>query len=262
MRSSGCCVSSSPPHGFCCTHWKRQENLTTTAEHFLRVVRNGELSQKHNRIHLNFILACFFFFTSFLLTSFTHTHTNQDSQGEGLVPAGVERRTDGSGLLFGFILWIWDEFEFDIWIWQTVWIHGNQIPGLSHWKTLMWHRENKCVCVSDLSWFLGWCHFTMNQRCTKMNQSESELTFKSLRIQLMNGWIEGCWLVDGKIGEWVDGYIDITNVFRSSYHICCKQVLPNQTHSQIYSKLTVWNNTNGKHNTGGRLEKKPRNSEE
>lgn len=45
------------------------------------------------------------------------THRLGDSQGEGLVPAGVERWTDGPGLLFGLILWVWYEFEFNIRVW-------------------------------------------------------------------------------------------------------------------------------------------------
>lgn len=39
-----------------------------------------------------------------------------DSQGEGLVPAGVERRTDGPGLLFGLIFGVGGDLEFDIWV--------------------------------------------------------------------------------------------------------------------------------------------------
>lgn len=37
-----------------------------------------------------------------------------DLQAEGLVPAGVERGADGPGLLFGLILWVGDELEFNI----------------------------------------------------------------------------------------------------------------------------------------------------
>lgn len=39
---------------------------------------------------------------------------SSDSQGEGLVPAGVEGRTDGPGLLFGLIFGVGGDFEFDV----------------------------------------------------------------------------------------------------------------------------------------------------
>lgn len=38
----------------------------------------------------------------------------EDSQGERLVPAGVERGTDGPGLLFGLVLGVRGELELDV----------------------------------------------------------------------------------------------------------------------------------------------------
>lgn len=40
--------------------------------------------------------------------------TGLDSQGEGLIPAGVEGGTDGPGLLFGLILWVGGELELNV----------------------------------------------------------------------------------------------------------------------------------------------------
>lgn len=38
----------------------------------------------------------------------------EDSQGERLVPAGVEGGTDGPGLLFGLVLGVGGELELDV----------------------------------------------------------------------------------------------------------------------------------------------------
>lgn len=45
---------------------------------------------------------------------YTTVDTHRDSQGEGLVPAGVEGGADGPGLLFGLILWVGGELEFNV----------------------------------------------------------------------------------------------------------------------------------------------------
>ena len=54
-------------------------------------------------------------FYSIFFDTTVDTHRDLfDSQGEGLVPAGVERGADGPGLLFGLVLWVGDELEFNI----------------------------------------------------------------------------------------------------------------------------------------------------
>lgn len=56
----------------------------------------------------------------------------EDSQGERLVPAGVEGGADGPGLLFGLVPGVWGELELDIRVWKSIWIHGDQVPGFTH----------------------------------------------------------------------------------------------------------------------------------
>lgn len=61
----------------------------------------------NNYINLNYIYK--------VLVNVKHAQdTTVDSQGEGLVPAGVEGGTDGPGLLFGLILRVGGELEFNI----------------------------------------------------------------------------------------------------------------------------------------------------
>lgn len=48
-------------------------------------------------------------------TIFIHAgDTIANSQGEGFIPAGVEGGADGPGLLFGLILWVGGELEFNV----------------------------------------------------------------------------------------------------------------------------------------------------
>lgn len=63
------------------------------------------------------------------------------SQDEGLVPAGVEGGADGPGLLFGLVLRVRDELEFNVWVRQAVGVHRNQVSGFAHWKTCDRQRE-------------------------------------------------------------------------------------------------------------------------
>lgn len=74
-----------------------------------------------SRRESNTVMSCLIFAwfnESMIKMSFKQTHTYKlcHLQGEGLIPARVERGTDGPGLLFGFILWIRDELEFNIWV--------------------------------------------------------------------------------------------------------------------------------------------------
>lgn len=56
----------------------------------------------------------------------------EDSQGERLVPAGVEGGTDGPGLLFGLIFGVRGELELDVGVWESIWVHRDQVPGFTH----------------------------------------------------------------------------------------------------------------------------------
>lgn len=69
-----------------------------------------------------------------LYQSVSTAPTGLDSQGEGLIPAGVEGGTDGPGLLFGLILWVGGELELNVRVWKSIWIHGDQVPGFTHYK--------------------------------------------------------------------------------------------------------------------------------
>lgn len=66
-----------------------------------------------------------------------HAKTPQEirvlnSQREWLIPVRIQGRTDGFCFLFTFILRIWDELQFDIRIWKSIWIHGNEVFCFSH----------------------------------------------------------------------------------------------------------------------------------
>ena len=52
------------------------------------------------------------------------------TQGEGLVPAGVQRALDGLGLLLALALRVGDEFQFDVRIRRPVGVHWNEVTGL------------------------------------------------------------------------------------------------------------------------------------
>lgn len=58
----------------------------------------------------------------------------QDSQGETLIPHWIECWADGLGLLLAVALGVWNQFEFNIGVWQAVWIHGHQVSSLPHWR--------------------------------------------------------------------------------------------------------------------------------
>lgn len=57
-----------------------------------------------------------------------------DSQGEALVPHGVECGADGLGLLLAVALGVRNQFEFNIGVRQAVWIHGHQVASFAHWR--------------------------------------------------------------------------------------------------------------------------------
>lgn len=65
------------------------------------------------------IYFCVFFFfviRETTLVSGFHSggHVMEDSQGERIVPAGVEGGTDGPGLLFGLVFGVRGELELDV----------------------------------------------------------------------------------------------------------------------------------------------------
>lgn len=53
------------------------------------------------------------------------------SQIKALIPFGVEVGADGFGLLLGLIFGVWDELEFNIWIRQSIGVHGDQVSALA-----------------------------------------------------------------------------------------------------------------------------------
>lgn len=65
-------------------------------------------------------------------TTEAEARQHRDSQGEGLVPLGVEVGADGLGLLLGLVLGVGDELQLDVGVGQTVGVHGNQVPAFTH----------------------------------------------------------------------------------------------------------------------------------
>lgn len=59
---------------------------------------------------------------------------HKDSQSETLIPDGIECRANGLGLLFAVALRIWNQFQFNVRVWQAVWIHGHQVTSFPHWR--------------------------------------------------------------------------------------------------------------------------------
>lgn len=51
-------------------------------------------------------------------------------QFKGLIPGGVEAALYGLGLLFTLAAGIWNQFKLHIGVWETIGVHGNQIPSL------------------------------------------------------------------------------------------------------------------------------------
>lgn len=60
------------------------------------------------------------------------TRKERNSQGEVLVPSGVEVGADGFGLLLGLVFGIWDELELYVWIRQAVGVHRDQVLPFVH----------------------------------------------------------------------------------------------------------------------------------
>lgn len=67
-------------------------------------------------VSAGYIFAVFFVKRETTLVSGFHSgdHVMEDSQGERLVPAGVEGGTDGPGLLFGLVFGVRGELELDV----------------------------------------------------------------------------------------------------------------------------------------------------